>query len=286
MDIQDLHQRFFRYILGLTSISLVLLGTIFLWPQTKSRPPVQTVLSEAETAGPEAAEAPRVAPLQEVQNKVRNFFEWREPRPGGVWIDEMRFVHEKVPTSVFWVGQETVHLNGKSLSYAMSAWDKAWIESYGGIDAPENRVAPDYFPAQFEPKENPYYVAIPYNDFDDEGLRKEKAFQYVPWAGEKKWADKESMVKNHWVKIEKGDRVAFAQWQDAGPNGENEVVAVFGPLPEKNKGFKQPAIALSPDVASYLGLKPVDQVEWEFVPTKEVGDGPWKKIVTTSNGNW
>jgi hypothetical protein len=43
-------------------------------------------------------------------------------------------------------------------------WDQHWQTSYGGVDDPDRRNG--YWPADFTPRENPFYVALPYGEFD------------------------------------------------------------------------------------------------------------------------
>ena len=45
-----------------------------------------------------------------------------------------------------------------------SAWDNNWKDHFGGIDDPYDRN--NFYPGKFIPKENPFYFALPYNDFN------------------------------------------------------------------------------------------------------------------------
>ncbi len=45
-----------------------------------------------------------------------------------------------------------------------------WMQDYGGVDDPKKRNR--YYPECFIPKENPFYCALPYNDFDENGEKK------------------------------------------------------------------------------------------------------------------
>ena len=66
----------------------------------------------------------------------------------------------KVLATVFWIGENPTINN--PVSNHKSSWDPDWSANYGGTDCPEQRNG--YLPAQFTPKQNPFYVALPYND--------------------------------------------------------------------------------------------------------------------------
>ncbi len=190
--------------------------------------------------------------------------------------------HDNITATVFWIGEEATGEN-EYIPNKKSVWDDRWMEHFGGIDDPGHRNG--YFPAKFKPKENPFYIALPYNDFTG-GKRKPDASKHVYWAGAKEWKDGESMCKNRWVKIVKGEKTAFAQWEDAGHYSEDDHEYVFGTAPPKNPRANKAAIDVSPAVASYLGLKGEDKVSWQFVDDQDVPDGPWKETVTTSHIYW
>ena len=79
--------------------------------------------------------------------------------------------------TVFWVG-ETETEDNDHIANLMSAWDAKWLEHFGGVDHPNNRCG--YQPCGFKPKENPFYVALPYDDMQDNGRRKE-VNDFIPW---------------------------------------------------------------------------------------------------------
>src|SRR5438046_8837864 len=75
-----------------------------------------------------------------------------------------------------------------------------------------------------------------------------------------------------------GNRIAYAQWEDAGPFRTDHWQYVFGnerPKPNLNKGA---GIDVSPAVRDYLGLQPTDVTDWKFVDFKVVPLGPWAKV--------
>jgi len=196
---------------------------------------------------------------------------------------EQGTVHRNITTTIFWIGEGASDDNAH-ISNQPSAWDEDWTTHYGGVDDPENRNG--YFPADFIPKENPFYVALPYNDFNEDGKRKNRIRSLADWYGEKKWGENESVCKNQWIKITKGDKVVYAQWEDVGPFGEDDISYVFGDSQPKNKRNNKAGLDVSPAVRDYLGLEDIDKADWQFVDAKDVPDGPWKEIVTSSQVNW
>jgi len=192
-------------------------------------------------------------------------------------------VHEDISVTVFWIGEEGNEENGY-IPNLQSTWDDNWIDHYGGIDDPDNRNG--YFPAEFTPLENPFYFALPYSDFDDDGNRKDSAYDVVYWAGESAWEPLESMCKNRWIMIEWNGKTAFAQWEDAGPFGEDDSPYVFGSASPANSTNDDAGLDVSPAVRDYLGLSGMDSVSWCFVEPGSVPDGPWKAVVTNSDICW
>jgi len=191
--------------------------------------------------------------------------------------------HEDITSTVFWIGENASEENG-GIANRASAWDDTWTVHYGGIDTPNARSG--YYPEAFTPDENPFYVALPYNDFDENGEKKTDVAAYIPWVHQGEDTDNSSVCKNHWVKITKGDRTVYAQWEDVGPFGEDDEAYVFGTALPKNPLNFHAGIDVSPAVRDYLGLQDIDRVDWMFVEASDVPKGPWKEIVTTRNVSW
>lgn len=192
-------------------------------------------------------------------------------------------LHKNITTTYFWAGEEA-GADNKNISNLPSAWDEQWVKHFGGVDDPNKRKG--IFPAKFTPKENPFYFALPYNDFDSNGKRKKEVFSLIPWAGSKSWGKLESMCKNQWIKITKNGKSAYAQWQDVGPFKENDGAYVFGTSLPKSKINKNAGLDVSPAVKNFLGLSDIDKTDWQFIDAKNVPSGPWKQIVTTSQIFW
>jgi hypothetical protein len=68
-----------------------------------------------------------------------------------------------IVATVFWIGEQ--ESEGNPLPNTESAWDPNWVAHFGGEDSPIQRV--NYVPIGFTPRQNPFYVALPYNDLDD-----------------------------------------------------------------------------------------------------------------------
>ena len=90
------------------------------------------------------------------------------------------------------------------------------------------------------------------------------------------------LVKIDGSRIHKGNRIAYAQWEDAGPFQTDHWQYVFGnerPKPNLNKGA---GVDVSPAVRDYLGLKQTDVTDWRFVDFSEVPRGPWSTLGETN----
>lgn len=180
-----------------------------------------------------------------------------------------------IVTTVFWIGEEPSGNN--PVPNRASSWDKNWSGSYGGFDDPNPTRRSEYLPVKFTPRQNPFYCALPYNDKASEGHRPE-APQVVPWFKEAYQGPGVSVCKDRWIAIRKGNKVAYAQWEDAGPFRTDHWQYVFGnerPKPNLNKGA---GLDVSPAVRDYLELKPTDVTDWKFVEFSEVPHGPWSKL--------
>lgn len=185
------------------------------------------------------------------------------------------YLRQNIKSTYFWIGQDF----GNGLIAEASAFDAAWLEHFGGIDDPYHRRG--YYPFGFRPKENPFYVALPYSDFDVFG-RKENA-KSIFWYDLKLAQDpSHSFIKNRWIKIIKNKKAAFAQVEDAGPGYQDDFDYVFG----KNRPRYSFGIDVSPAVKDYLRLSDTDLLDWRFVKAKAVKAGPWKEIVTKRGISW
>ncbi|MDR3559033.1 MAG: hypothetical protein P4L62_04055 [Candidatus Pacebacteria bacterium] len=192
-------------------------------------------------------------------------------------------LHANISTTYFWVG-EPGDSDNKDISNTSSAWDDDWQAHFGGVDNPGKRNG--YLPAGFTPKENPFYFALPYNDFDGNGNHRKNLASVVPWAAGEKYGSQDSVCKNQWIKITKGGKIAYAQWEDVGPFGENDSSYVFGSATPSSKTNSHAGLDVSPAVHDYLGLSDEDRTDWQFIPASQVPSGPWKQIITADQVYW
>ena len=75
----------------------------------------------------------------------------------------------QIVTTTFWIGEKPTANN--PVPNVQSSWDKNWTKNYGGYDNPDRSQRRDFIPAKFTPKQNPFYIALPYNDKSINGHR-------------------------------------------------------------------------------------------------------------------
>lgn len=201
--------------------------------------------------------APTARNVQQVSSTAREF-PWKKD----------------IVTTTFWVGELPTANN--PVPNRASSWDANWTQNFGGYDDPNPATRRDMIPVKFTPRQNPFYVALPYNDKARTGHRPE-APQVVPWFKEAYQGPAVSTCKGRWVAIRKGNKTAYAQWEDAGPFRTDHWQYVFGnerPKPNLNKGA---GLDVSPAVRDFLGMQDTDVTDWKFVEFKDVPTGPWAR---------
>lgn len=183
-----------------------------------------------------------------------------------------------IVTTTFWVGESASARN--PVHNRSSSWDLNWAANYGGYDDPNPAGRKGYIPANFVPRQNPFYVALPYNDVTRGTTKPESRF-CIPWFRQAFEREGKSVCRDRWVAIRKGNRVCYAQWSDCGPFRTDHWQYVFGdprtgawerPKPNLNKGA---GLDVSPAVRDYLGMASTDITDWKFVEFREVPKGPW-----------
>jgi hypothetical protein len=176
-----------------------------------------------------------------------------------------------IVTTTFWVG-ESAGMNNPVSNYA-SSWDLNWSSSFGGFDSPIKRTG--FLPSGFIPRQNPFYIALPYNDVT-KGTTKPEAHTCIPWFKDEYEKDGQSVCKDHWVRIRnRNGKDCYAQWSDCGPFRTDHWQYVFGddrPKPNLNQGA---GLDISPAVRDFLELSGTDVTDWQFVDFKDVPRGPW-----------
>ena len=177
-----------------------------------------------------------------------------------------------IVTTIFWIGERPRGNN--PVPNKRSSWDKYWYYSYGGYDNPDPASRRNFIPINFVPRQNPFYVALPYNDVEH-GHTKYEASRVIPWFKQAFVRDGQSVLKGKWIAIHHGNKVCYAQWEDCGPFRTDHWQYVFGnerPRPNLNRGA---GLDVSPAVRDYLGLGNVDACDWKFVEFRQVPPGPW-----------
>lgn len=200
------------------------------------------------------------------------------------------YVHQNIITTVFWVGETSSTENGFIANVA-SAWEADWQQQYGGLDDPQKRNG--FIPAALTPRENSFYVALPYYDIAPDGSRKDTAMACAAFSplstnsqvdNDSQPHTNHSWCKNSWIRVQYGDKTAYGQWQDVGPFEEDDVPYVFGlGRPSNNQGVRA-GLDVSPAIRDYLGLEDVSMTDWSFVTPESVPEGPWKARITKSLG--
>jgi len=178
-----------------------------------------------------------------------------------------------IVTTVFWIGEQPTANN--PVPNNKSSWDANWTSSYGGYDSPDPSNRRNYVPVSFVPRENPFYVALPYNDVTH-GQFKPEAALVIPWFKQSFTEQGKSVCKDRWIAVRKGNRICYAQWEDCGPFRTDHFQYVFQnerPKPNLNRGA---GLDVSPAVRDYLGLQNTDVTDWQFVEVRDVAPGPWR----------
>ena len=185
-----------------------------------------------------------------------------------------------IVTTVFWIGEMPTTNN--PVPNHKSSWDPNWTRNYGGYDNPDSSRRHDYIPINFVPRQNPFYIALPYNDVS-RGQFKPEAPLVVPWFKQAFVRQGLSVCKGRWVAVRRGNRVCYAQWEDCGPFRTDHYQYVFRnerPRPNLNRGA---GLDVSPAVRDYLGLGPTSLTDWQFVEVRDVPPGPWRNYGDNNN---
>jgi hypothetical protein len=179
---------------------------------------------------------------------------------------------QNITTTVFWVGELAAENN--PLPNDKSAWDSQWSESYGGYDTPDRAARRNFIPISFSPRQNPFYVALPYNDVDDHHTKPEAA-KVIPWFKNAFVRDGQSICKGRWLAIRHANKTCYAQWEDVGPFRTDDWKYVFGNGSPQANPNQDAGLDVSPAVRDYLGLNGMDVCSWKFVDCSSVPPGPW-----------
>jgi hypothetical protein len=177
-----------------------------------------------------------------------------------------------IMTTVFWIGERPSTNN--PVPNDRSSWDPNWFSNYGGYDNPDLKLRKNFIPLNFLPRQNPFYVALPYNDVEG-GHTKAEAKAVVPWFKNAFVRDGQSVLKGRWVAIRRGNRVCYAQWEDCGPFCTDHWQYVFGNERPRANLNQNAGLDVSPAVRDYLDLGNIGACDWKFVEFRQVPPGPW-----------
>jgi len=234
--------------------------------------------------------------MGDVRGEARNCGRARRPAPGALvfalsaaclgyafnraeaWVNRTESAWKSAIATVFWVG-ELASAENRYISNVQNAWDRDWQQHFGGVDHPEDRCG--YRPCAFNPRENSFYVALPFDEMTEEG-RKKAGTSFIPWNVPR---TKRSVLKNRWIAIHANGRTCYGQWEDVGPFETDDAAYVFGANPApKNRIGESAGIDLSPALRDCLRTRSVSRVRWRHVEYHEVPEGPWKAVITTRPG--
>jgi hypothetical protein len=107
-------------------------------------------------------------------------------------------IHTSIVSTTFWVG-EIFDPNASDGSQMISTYDSDWYAHYGGCDGvnsgtgvkrcqTEKRTAANgFFPLHIAPKENPFYLDLPFDDLNNRTAFRERA-TVIPWANDPGYA--------------------------------------------------------------------------------------------------
>ncbi len=177
-----------------------------------------------------------------------------------------------IVTTTFWVGEQPTKNN--PVPNHVSSWDRKWAYNYGGLDDPNKANRANYIPVNFTPRQNPFYIALPYNDLTNKG-HKAEASKVIPWFKEAYESNGRTVLKGRWIAIHFKGRICYAQWEDCGPFRTDHWQYVFGnerPKANLNRGA---GLDVSPAVRDFLGMNDTDVTDWKFVEFNEIPSGPW-----------
>lgn len=210
-------------------------------------------------------------------------------------------LHTGIASTTFWVG-EIFDANAADGSQEISTYDGNWLANFGGCDGvstngsceTEPRVAANgFFPSTFTPKQNPFYLDLPYDDVNDSTAFANRGTE-IPWANDPAYAGKAgdssvSFMKNRWVKLQKDGQTCYGQIADAGPGQYHDAAYVFGADDARpaNTRFGGAGMDVSPALNGCLAFSELDgdadKVNWQFIEAADVPAGPWLTVASNAN---
>ena len=211
---------------------------------------------------------PHIVSLFHSPPKARVLVE--EPTP---WQIKNQTWRRGITATVFWIGEEASERN-PTANHA-SVWDPNWETNYGGIDHPGSRNG--YLPLAFQPRLNPFYIALPFNDLGFSFSPDNQRSEIFPWHWTAPQESGSSICKGQWLAIHYRGKVCYAQWQDSGPFHNDDWKYVFGGESPKPNPNGHAGIEVSPAVRDFLVIRSGYRVSWKFAKQKDIPTGPWNQ---------
>lgn len=143
------------------------------------------------------------------------------------------------------------------------------------------------------PKQNPFYLDLPYDDVNDPAAFQQRC-TVIPWANDPGYAGHctdqgFSYMKNRWVQLTgPNGQTCYGQIEDAGPGQYHDASYVFGAQNARpaNRAFGGAGLDVSPALNGCLGFAELDGdqdlVSWRFVDSVTVPSGAWRALATIS----
>ena len=168
-----------------------------------------------------------------------------------------------ITATCFWAGESAA--SGGGVSNCRSSYDPEW--------------------AVHAPAQNSFYAALPVVDIRDGHTVPEA--RRIPWFASEWVRDGQSILKDRWVAVRCGGRVAYCQLEDCGPFHTDSWDYCFGnDRPSTNRN-NDAGIDVSPAVRDYLGLSGMSTVDWRWCDAREVPrSGPWAMFGANNTLAW
>jgi len=208
-----------------------------------------------------------------------------ESAPKDAFVLQKKTVYpwkKSITATVFWIGEKPTANNPTPNN--KSSWDQNWEKNFGGFDNPDPKARVGYLPKGITPGQNPFYIALPYNDCLNHKAHRPEAARVIPWWNRVVSKPGTSVCKGRWLQIYSPStrKVCYAQWEDCGPFTVDDWQYVFGNKRPKNTKNQSAGIDISPAVRDFLGVGNKATVHWRFVEFSRVPKGPWAKYGTNN----
>jgi len=97
----------------------------------------------------------------------------------------------------------------------------------------------------------------------------------IPWFKHDYRGPGQSVCRDRWIAIRKGNRTCYAQWEDCGPfrTDHFQYALEMSVLTNLNHGA---GLDVSPAVRDYLALAPTDVTDWQFIEVRDVPPAHWR----------